>query len=116
MFRSYADLSSFVPSMRKFFPEGAATTPLGKSVVAPGMMYFADIEAAKGVAKAIAEASLLTKFYDVQQMKQLLNPPRDHSFGNMWELYNDMALLFVVHQKHPHLLRFLPVLPKSEPG
>lgn len=28
------------------FVQGAATTPLGKSVVAPGMMYFADIEAA----------------------------------------------------------------------
>jgi hypothetical protein len=70
----------------------------------------------KGVAKGIAEASLLTKHYDVAQMKALLNPPKDHSFGNMWELYNDMALLFVVHLKDKKLLRFLPVLPKTEPG
>jgi hypothetical protein len=47
VFVRYADLSSFVPTMKKYYPEGAATTPLGKSVVAPGMMYFANVEAAK---------------------------------------------------------------------
>ncbi len=46
-FVRYADLSSFAPTMKKYYPEGAATTPLGKSVVAPGMMYFANVEAAK---------------------------------------------------------------------
>ncbi len=67
--------------------------------MAPGVMYFDSIYAAKKLADEIAKLTRKTMHYSVSQMKRLINPPKDHSFGNEFELKNDMAMLFIVHMQ-----------------
>ncbi len=110
----YYDFSLLDQQMKILYANSSAVTPLGKSVIAPGIMYFDSIYAASELANEVARLTKLTKDYSIQQMKQILDPPKDHAFGNEWELKNDMAILFLVHKQRSELLGFLPVLPSGK--